>query len=405
MALPIDESKSGAKPGPQVRTGAAARRNEVAQPQSAQQFFARPAARLEVSELRGLHRLEALGGEWSELLEGIPHEVFSRPELVSAWIRSFAGSGAVRTLVARDAQGKLAAVLPLVEARASELGGVRALCAPGNVHSCRFDFAARDPSAAAGAFMAHLGRDSSWQVLRLTNVAEGAACWNLLFAAEAGNHPIGTWTANRSRHLTLPATVEELRTRLDPTLLANLRRRRRRLAESGEVSLEHFTGGADLDQRLDELFRVEASGWKGREGTAITLDVKTRAFYRDLCHAASRGGYLSLHFLRLNGAAIAADLALAYRGRFLSLKIAYDEALARFGPGQLLTEDMLRHAITQGLTEYDLLGDDAPYKAAWADQVRPHHWLYIFARTTTGRALCSAKFKFAPMVKRLLARV
>lgn len=402
--MPIDESRSWAQSGTQLRTVGGTARNEVTQPQRAEQFFGRQAAGLQISELRGRDRLEALGGEWSELLDQIPHEVFSRPELVSVWLRSFSSPGAVRTLVARDAQGKLAAVLPLVEARVPELGGVRALCAPGNVHSCRFDFAALDPAAAASAFMEHLGRDPGWQVLRLTNVAEGAACWNLLFAAEARNHPIGTWSANRSRHLPLPATVEGLRTRLDPTLLANLRRRRRRLGESGEISLEHFTGGPELDQRMEELYRVEASGWKGREGTAMALEAETRAFYRDLCHAAARGGYLSLHFLRLNGQAIAADLALAYRGRFLSLKIAYDEALARFGPGQLLTEDMLRYAINQGLTEYDLLGDDAPYKAAWADQVRPHHWLYVFARTTTGRALCSAKFKFAPMLKRLLGR-
>lgn len=376
-------------------------RNEVVRPLPPDDFFG--TSPLVVSELRELGAMSALAAEWSELLAVVDHEVFSRPEFITAWLRSFARPEALRLLVARDGKGVLNGVLPLVETRCPEFG-VRALQSAANVHSSRFDLVARDPATAADAFITHLAQDESWGVLRLTDVPEGAACWNLLMAAQSAGFPIGTWNSHQSRHLRLPSTVEALRAGLSKNLLSNLRRRRRRLSELGAVTVEHFTGGPELDTRLEELFRVEASGWKGRQGTAIEQEAQTHGFYREVARAAADGGYLSMYFLRLDGHAIAVDLALRYRGRFLSLKVGYDEAYARFSPGQLLTEDELVQGITEGLTEFDLLGDDAPYKAEWADEIRPHHRLYIFPRTRTGRALCSAKFKLAPRLKRLLGR-
>jgi len=402
---PIDPTqalRSAAEPAAGLRPVDASA-NRLIDPPAANQFFTAESPPLQVSEMRDQAAVDQLAEEWSALLRHVEHEVFVRPEFVGAWLRSFGTQNPVRLLVAREPDGALAAVLPLLETRCPEFG-VRALHSAANVHSCRFDLVARHPFAAAAAFLEYLSADRSWQVLRLIDVPEGAAAWNLLLAAESAGFPVGTWASHRSRYLELPSSTEALRERLSKNLLSGLRRRRRRLMESGRVSLELFTGGPELDARLEELFAVEASGWKGREGTAILQDDQTRRFYREISHAAARGGYLSLYFLRLDGRAIAADLALTYRGRFLSLKFGYDERFARFSPGQQLTLDELDNGISHGLKQFDLLGDDAPWKEDWADRVRPHHWLYLFPRTRTGRALHSAKFKLGPRLKRLLGR-
>ncbi len=403
---PIDQSQAlrgAAEPASRLESDGPPGLNQLRAPVGREQFLQISAPSLRVSEVRDWAGFDALAIEWEHLLSGLEHEVFARPEFMGAWLRTFAAQSPLRVLVAREEDGSLSAVLPLVETRCPEFG-VRALHSAANVHSSRFDLVAKHPGAAATAFIEHLALDPGWQVLRLMHVPDGAAAWNLLRAAEAAHFPVGTWTSHRSRYLQLPPTVEELRGRLSKNLTSGLRRRRRRLLETGAVSLELFTHGPELEARLEELFSVEASGWKGREGTAILQDEQTRRFYREVAHAAARAGYLTLYFLRLDGRAIAADLAFTYRGRFLSLKFGYDEQFARFSPGQLLTEDELHEGIGSGLQEFDLLGDDAPWKEAWADQTRPHHWLYVFPRTRTGRALCSAKFKLAPRLKRLLGR-
>src|SRR5690606_23707106 len=71
---------------------------------------------------------------------------------------------------------------------------------------------------------------------------------------------------------------------LSGNLRSQVRRGEARLRREGPLRLEEHTGGPDLDARLDELFGVEASGWKGREGTAIASDASVRGFYTRLAH-------------------------------------------------------------------------------------------------------------------------
>src|SRR5919106_421068 len=56
---------------------------------------------------------------------------------------------------------------------------------------------------------------------------------------------------------------ELLATALRETRRQELRRRRRRLAEQGEINFEVLDGTGDLEACLEEFFRLEASGWKG----------------------------------------------------------------------------------------------------------------------------------------------
>src|SRR5258706_43836 len=77
------------------------------------------------------------------------------------------------------------------------------------------------------------------------------------------------------------------------------------LDERGELVMERFTGGPELEARLEEGFWLEGSGWKGRRGTSIAQDADTRGFYRELARSAADDGGLSLYFLRLGGRAVA----------------------------------------------------------------------------------------------------
>lgn len=347
----------------------------------------------------------ALEPEWNALVESTADEPFYRHEFLRVWVDNFAPESRLRVLTLRDDAGRLTAVLPLMAGRASMYGvPVRRLSATANAHSCRFDVVAREPGSAAVAFLSHLRTDRSWDVLLLTDVPEDGAGWRLYEAAKAAGLSVGTWESLQSPYIPLPGSWEAYQGTLQSKFKANCRRRRRKLEEKGRVTVERVEGGLELEAKLEEGFALEASGWKGQRGTAMARDARTRGFYSELARAAGYGGRLALYFLRLDGRAVAFQYALEYGGRYFLLKPGYDESLGDCSPGQLLMEDVLRDCLTRGLREFDFLGPDMVWKRDWTDTVRRHTWLYVFNDTALGRALCAAKFRWAPVAREVVAR-
>ncbi len=360
-----------------------------------------------VSEVQDRAELGRLEREWDALLEDTPARgtVFLRHAFLRIWIDNFAPRHRLRVLLARDGGGRLEAVLPLVEQRQRLCGvPVNALVSASNPHSCRFDLIARDGEAASRAFFRHLAADERWDVLRLGDVPEGGNGWKLLDSFRRDGWPAGTWESLRSPYVPLPSRWEELSSRLSSKLRANLRRRRRKLEEKGKVSYERCAGGEDLEARLDAGFALEASGWKGQRGTAISLSPATRGFYTELARWASRENMLALRVLSAGGRPVAFHYALTAADRSFLLKPGYDESLGECSPGQLLMEEALKDCVSSGLRELDFLGPDMVWKRDWTESVRPHAWLYAFRRSRMGRALCAAKFRWIPAAKEVLAR-
>ncbi len=358
-----------------------------------------------VSEVNERAAFSALEGEWDALVASTRDEPFLRHAFLRVWIDNFAPRHRLRVLLARDAQGRLCAALPLVERRRFLCGvPVRELTAAANAHSCRFDLIASDAASAARAFLSHLEADDGWDVLRLTDVPEGGSAWRLLEAAQESGLPTGTWESLRSPYLPLHASADAFEQTLSSKFRANCRRRRKRLEEKGRVTFEAVTGGELVDAHLEEGLALEAAGWKGRRGTAIAQSADTRGFYRELAHVAKHEGWLSLFFLRLDGRPVAFHYGLRHGGRYLLLKPAYDEALSECSPGQLLMLEVVRTCVGERLTELDFLGPDMPWKREWTDRVRPHHWLFVFRDTTLGRAIRAAKFRWVSWAKKRVAR-
>jgi CelD/BcsL family acetyltransferase involved in cellulose biosynthesis len=375
----------------------------VAQLQRARNAVRPSGGRVEV--VRDRAGFAALQAEWDALVERTDDQVFYRHAFFRVWLDNFAPRAALRILTLRAEDGRLTAALPLVWRRSRLYGvPVRELCAAANAHSCRFDLLAEDPGAAAEAFLARLQADGDWDVLRLSDVPEGGRAHALSARARAQGLPTGTWRSLDSPYVPLTASWEVLQQSLDGKFRANLRRRRKRLEEKGAVTLERVQGGLSLPRLLDEGLRLEASGWKGRGGTAMAQDLATRGFYTELARCAAQEGRLSLWFLRLDGRVVAFHYALEHQGRYLLLKPAYDEAIRECSPGQLLMEDVLRDCVARGLGEFDFLGPDMPWKRDWSGRVRGHDWLFIFRAGVFGRALRGFKFRIGPAAREMVTR-
>ena len=115
----------------------------------------------------------------------------------------------------------------------------------------------------------------------------------------------------------------------------SLRRLRRRLEEQlgGDLELVDLAASGDVAAGVEEMLRVEATGWKGRSGTAIASRSGDADWFRRFALAMAEQGRLQLWVLRAGDRVAAAQVNVLSGGTAFHFKIAYDADLARFSPG------------------------------------------------------------------------
>src|SRR5262249_34596349 len=181
---------------------------------------------------------------------------FNQHRFLRIWLDNFAPHARLRILLARD-RGALIGALPLMEERGFLGLPLRLWVSAANPHSCRFDLIAKDPAAVSAAFFGYLASQDDWDVLRIIDIPDGGEAWRIHRLAREAQLPVGTWESMRSAYLQLPSAYFALERTLHGKFRSNLRRRRRRLSERGKVTVERFTGGPDLEWKLEEGFALE----------------------------------------------------------------------------------------------------------------------------------------------------
>ncbi|TKD51034.1 GNAT family N-acetyltransferase [Sphingomonas baiyangensis] len=130
-------------------------------------------------------------------------------------------------------------------------------------------------------------------------------------------------------------------------VLKEHRRLRARLADQAPLMFERLAPDGDVDCWTSDLFALEATGWKGREGVDAGADPATEAAYRAILARAHEAGSLDFHRMMLGDRVVAMLANLEIGDTGFQLKIAYDEAFASYSPGVLLEMEYLRYALDQ----------------------------------------------------------
>ncbi len=131
-----------------------------------------------------------------------------------------------------------------------------------------------------------------------------------------------------------------------------IRRKEEKLSMKGRLEWDAITSDDDVAEWIEEFLRLEASGWKGREGGALASNESERRYFEAVATEAFRRGRLMMLALRLDGRPIAYKCGfIAGRGLF-SFKIAYDENYASHSPGALLEVENIRRLHAQSRIEW-----------------------------------------------------
>lgn len=344
-----------------------------------------------------------LAQEWDDAVE---RAAIAHPFLCHDWIRTWwecFGRGAQLHIVVVRAAGQIVAIAPLLFERTRMYGvGVRRLRLLQNDHSPRTDFIVADHVAQSyHAIWTALFHDRrNWDVLVLSQLPpETSTIEFMTQLASADGSATGIWRSGSSPYLSISGTEADYFARLSAKFRQNLRNRMTRLTRVGKPVLE-IVSDSPLAESVDDLVRLEESGWKREAGTAISIDRQIRHFYVRLAERMAARGWLRLMFLNVNGRRIATSYSIEHNRRLFLCKTGYDPEYNTCSPFKLLMHFIVRYAYAEGVNEIDLLGDAEPWKEEWTETSRPHNWLFVFSDSHRARLLYPLKFHLLPAVKR-----
>lgn len=120
-----------------------------------------------------------------------------------------------------------------------------------------------------------------------------------------------------------------------------LKRQEKRLAETGKVEHVALRTREELARWIDEFLALEASGWKGRRGTAFGCSEHNRRFATEVLTGAFERGKLLMVGMNLDGRPIARFCVLTAGEGAIAFKTAFDESLRKYGPGTLVVRDVI----------------------------------------------------------------
>ena len=315
-------------------------------------------------------RFSELAAPWDALATAVDPLPFARHAWFSAWWRAF-GTGREMRTCALWSGDELVGAFPL-RARWS---GLEALA---DVHTPVFRPLARDGPALATLLEAVL--DAGPAVLHVPALPAGDPALSSLVELGARRGVLSVVEAQHTSPVvdTAGDLVEYRRHR--KAGLAEYERRRRKMRREHETELVLVQRPDDLARELRHGFELEASGWKGRAGTAILARHDTARFYSDVAHAFDSLGQLRLSWIRVEGRMVAFDLALVDDRSYYLLKTAYDEGERRLAPGMVLRLSVVERCFELGLERHEFLGDDMPWKRVFSTSERQHRAFHGYRR-------------------------
>lgn len=300
------------------------------------------AASLEL-EWRNLAELAPLAGQWRALAaRALEPNVFYEPSFALAAAPAVAGDAGAVLVWSTVPPRRLVGFFPArIESRRY---GVKLPVLVGLTHPYGplgvplVDREAAEPIIAA--WLAHLAADAAKPGLLLLPFLPEDGPFAAALAAILRRGQIPAADFNRHRRALLEPHHDRIfyiEDSLGQHQHKELRRHWRRLNETGAVLFTAATEPPAVAAALEDFFRLEAAGWKGRAGTAAAKHRTLQAFIRAAVSELAAEGKVSVDRILVDGRAIAATIILHSGTNAWFWKIAYDEAFARFSPGVMLS--------------------------------------------------------------------
>jgi CelD/BcsL family acetyltransferase involved in cellulose biosynthesis len=172
---------------------------------------------------------------------------------------------------------------------------------------------------------------------------------------------------------------------------AHHNRRRRQLAELGEVELLYARTLDELEPALEDAFRLHELRWQGRPDGSGFVTATGKRFTRAVVKGLTEIDANRIVLLKIGGRPVAFSWNLLLEGNVYLHRLAFDPAFSRFSPGMVTALDSLELAAGEGAVKAEFLGGAERYKLELADGLEPLHLGLGLPGSARGRAAVAAR--------------
>ncbi len=203
-------------------------------------------------------------------------------------------------------------------------------------------------------------RSKNIEELHINGVTEDNTLYTLLpgIAAYSGYKCIYQ-QHNASYIKKLPSGWQEYLDQLSGKQRHEVRRKIRRLEETGKIKLRIIDNLEGEDGAIDTFFQLFTVSSKDK---AKFMDEHMSCFFRELMHVMSATGLLRLFFLFIDDIPAATALCFEYYKTMYLYNSGYDPQFSSMSAGFFCKAMSIKNAIERGCTTYDFLNGSEPYK-------------------------------------------
>jgi CelD/BcsL family acetyltransferase involved in cellulose biosynthesis len=215
-------------------------------------------------------------------------------------------------------------------------------------------------AGAAAELMAAVAAREDWRRADLAGLPEdGGWLPALTDAARGAGLPVRVEVDGVAPAVALPESFEAYLAGLPAKLRHEIRRKDRRLRAARPDARVVNAGSDAVGEDLERFVALHRAS-EGAKGRFMVPGMEL--FFRRLADELAGVGTLRLSFLEADGERIAGAVGFRFRDRFLLYNSAYDHDLSALAPGMVLVAELIRGAIEEGRSVFDMLKGDLGYK-------------------------------------------
>ncbi len=349
---------------------------------------------LSVLQLTTPQALRDCAEQWDDLwLRSEMTHPTAQAAMITNWLDYFLHDAKFHAVVVLQ-DGRFVGALPLMTRTKGRV--VACMDVPGNEWSSAGQLLidpASDTEVVCDLLVAALARldcSAFW----FASVPVNARWWGtLMAAARRGNWSVEARCRYQVGRMELKSTWSQQSRALSKGMRKQLGKSIRQLKSQGALRL-HVARPTRGDRALGLLetgLALEHAGWKGAAGTSVLANEREWQFIQDLARQLIANKQLVLSLLEHNGHNIAFEFGWCAKQVYHSYKVAYDEQMSQFSPGQLMVYHLLEHFHrSDEIRSFDFLGPEDAAIRRWQPQSYPMGRLLMAPPKPAGRALVLA---------------
>ena len=315
---------------------------------------------------------DAIEEAWNEVLDHAVTTIYQTFEWQQTWWKYFAQPSDSLYILLFESDNNIIGIAPLYK-RTIKIFGITSITHIQFIAhglSDYIDLIVRTGSEELvfNEFARHLRSHAhEWDLLDIEDVNESTALIKLLppILWRSGIRSY-QYQGNVCPQIALPASGEELlKSGAGTSRRDNFKRKFKRLQQHFNATIEIIQHESDeIRKGIDYFARIHGERWNSLGYPSVFDDEDQKAFHIEFSRKFARRGWLRMYFLNVNDNPVAVSYTFHYNKRvYMYHSNAHGpEEVMKCSPGFLIRNIAIIGGINEGLTTFDYLRGDEPYK-------------------------------------------